>query len=450
METNSRVFKKNSVDFTPFYRSVTDLADSSGNSDVEANAAKKLERRPPIDTPEAISRDEGVNLLEKYSYLFQTFISFEKKTQEIHDADEIFELFKDAIRRVIPVKQASLLYFNDDKSKLIPLEIEAPDDLVETMNEYEKEGVLDLIFDGNRAIILPHMSSFNAEGQKMKYLLLPVFEDGDKKGVLVVLTTAGDNMIRESDKQFLDVVLRVYLSKIERLRVKDKLNKLYEELQTYQAKLSNDFRLAAIGELTQGIVEDIVSPLQVIMSLVDLMENGDENAQEIKKIKSQINKINSVISRLVKFASLNQKNVKIQSLNVNEVIKEYHTLVKSSLDSLKLEVVLDFEKDIPPILSHPNYIHQILANVFGLIKTFKKDEVGVLIQTRHSNDTIHMKIVSTADLGNPASKVKSSKLTLKIIDNLMKKHEGGMKIETFKSGGSQILLRFPLKRKIKV
>lgn len=437
-----RLFKDQNIDYVPFHKSVQDIAVSEVVKESANNNGG--------------NEAQTGNMLEKYSYLFQTFISFEKETEKAKDTDSLFEIFKNTIKRIIPIKDASILFFDDNQLALNPIEKDPSSEINQTINGYFKEGVLNLLFDKPRTVILPHLNTYYASGSKMNYVLIPIFEEGKKKGVLAILTTASENLILQSDKEFIEVILRICLSKIDRLTLKGQLNGMYEELQTYQAKLSNDFRLAAIGELTEGIVDDIVSPLQVIMSQVDMLNDGEEPTPEIKRIKAQVTKVNNVISRLVKFASMNQKNVKIQPCNLNEVIEEYYNLVKSSLISFKLECVLDFEKNIPPILSHPNYIHQILANVFGLIKSMMKDEVGILLQTRHKNDAIILKVISTSDVRDENTKKKqspknsSTKMTIKIIENLMKKHEGTFFVESFENSGSQITLTFPLKRKIRV
>ena len=84
--------------------------------------------------------------------------------------------------------------------------------------------------------------------------------------------------------------------------------------------------------MTEGIVEDIVDPLQVISSNIEILENESENTLEVKQVKSQIKKIKTVISRLVKFADINQKDVKIQPCNLNSIIQDYFCMVKSTCD----------------------------------------------------------------------------------------------------------------------
>lgn len=429
-----RVLKDHNVAVTPFYLSVEDIG---------LNTLVQQEEPDPDET-------KSENMLEKYAYLFQTMISFEREVDTATTLDELFDCFKQAVRRLIPVKEASLLMFDENKLSLKPVENGGNTSISRIINSYYHEGVLRPLFENRRPVVVPRFGGEDEDnGQKMNFLLMPVYEESEKKGVLAVLTPIESGLFHESDRQFLQILLRVLLSKVSTLTVRRRLNSIYEELQTYQAKLSNDFRLAAIGELTEGIVEELVSPLQVIMTTVDMMEVDEEDLPEIKRIRSQVKKMNSVINRVVKFASINQKDVKIESCNLNDIIRDYHSLVKTSLQNLKLELVLDFDESIPPILSHPNYIHQILANIFGLIRTLKKNEVGILLQTRYQQEQVKVKFISTVDMSAFTSKIKASNLTVNIIENLMKKHEGFLKIESFKESGSQITLNFPLKRKIR-
>jgi nitrogen-specific signal transduction histidine kinase len=239
---------------------------------------------------------------------------------------------------------------------------------------------------------------------------------------------------------------------LEKLKLTEKLNETYEELQTYQAKLSNDFRLSAIGEMTEGIVEDIVTPLQVISSNVDILNNDLDRQIELTQIKSQIKKINNVVGRLVKFANVNQKDIKIQPCNINSILNDYFFLVKSTLDNANLEYILDFENDLPSILSHPNYIYQLLTNIFSLIKNSKAKKGGVIIQTRFKDDNVIIRVISTNKVDTSDKSGKNNvqqNLSVSIIKNLMKKHEGQFEIGSFDNSGAALVLLFPLKRKIR-
>ncbi len=396
-------------------------------------------------------KEEG-NLLEKYSHMLQNLVTFERETDDIKNPRLLVEKLTLAVRRVIPLKDASLLYFDDTFSKLLPVDKRKNTQLVELINQYYKEGILTVLFERGKPIVAPELKSYNSEGPKLNFVLFPIIEEGKKKGLFALLSAIPQEKFSELDKQIIKILLNVSLSKIDKYAFKERLFNTYEELQTYQAKLSNDFRLAAIGELTEGIVEDISTPLQVIMSTVDMLDNN-ESYDEIKTIKSQVHKINTVINRLVKFASINQKDIIISPVKLNDLVVQYYKLVKSTLDNADLECVLDFEENLPSLLSHPNYIFQLLTNTLGLIKGKNGKGGGIIIQTRLKGDFVILKVITTAELKTSVfenKKLSSGKdLNIRIIENLMNKHEGSFTIQPLNNSGSIITMTFPLKRRIR-
>jgi len=108
--------------------------------------------------------------------------------------------------------------------------------------------------------------------------------------------------------------------------------------------------------------------------------------------------------------------------------------------------VLDLEDKIPSILSHPNYINQILTNIFGIIRKNKEGRSGIIIQTRFRNQNIYLRFVSTIQLNEEKLKPE---LNYKIVQSLIKKHEGNFTIKDSFDGGSSIIVEFPLIRKIR-
>jgi signal transduction histidine kinase len=244
-------------------------------------------------------------------------------------------------------------------------------------------------------------------------------------------------------------MLNTALTKLELLKTRDELVSTYKEMQVYQSKLSNDFKLSAIGELTSGIVEDILSPLQVIMSNADYLSKGiaDEDTVMLDNIKDQVKKVESVISKLVKFAGVDDEHTKILPCNLNDLISEYYSVVQSSLRAKNVECILDFEKNIPPVLSHPNYISQLLTNIFSLISLADSEEGGILLQTKYIQENILIRIITTAFI--EGLNRAEQNLELQIIENLMKKHEGKVDVSSDQSKGSTIILSFPLKRKMR-
>jgi signal transduction histidine kinase len=270
------------------------------------------------------------------------------------------------------------------------------------------------------------------------------------RGLLLTLLpyALNDNSI---ELHSVKISLEMFLYRLEEIEKREELKKAYDELQIYQSKLTNDFKLSAIGELTSGIVEDVLSPLQVIQSSTEFLRNdnstGDENV--LDTINLQVNKVKNVINRLIKFANTGDPKNKIYPCSLNNIIDDFYLMFSSSLKNSNYECVLDLENNIPSLLTNENYINQILANIFYLIKAGNNKAGGIFIQTKCINEKVSVRFLSTDYFETLNKKTQNSlaDINLKIIKNIMLQHEGEIKYESDRNKGTIINLSFPLKRK---
>ncbi len=393
------------------------------------------------------------NLIEKYSHFFQIIILFEKELKSASDIPDVVETFNNILKRIITLKDAVIFFYNEKQTALVPVGKPADQRLNEFLNSAHNKGALNPLFDSKLPVIIPDAVKSSDPSIMLNHLLIPVLDGSKKKGILSIITPNAGITPESAENQAIQTLLGIALSKLEVIEHKKEVSRTYHELQVYQSKLSNDYRLSAIGELTTGVVEDIISPLQVIMSYTDFLANEYEMIDHriIKTIKDQVKKVDAVVNRLVKFASLNNEKFKIQPCNLNEIINEYYQVSISSLKYNNYEFILELENHIPPILSNPNFINQLLTNIFSLIMANPKNGGGILIQTKSGKEGISVRIVTTDFIEVFKSKVpKDAKdLGLRIIDNIVSKHEGKIKLEAEVSAGSAITLTFPIRRNFK-
>ena len=432
--------KENTVKLVPYFQSLMDLAEERSATRSNVTSIHKLYK-------------EKSYLLEKYSYMVQNVILFEEEIRAITEPEILVTKLNLFLRKILPVKDSGLFFFDDSMLKLVPVNKLNSSDLTKTLNNLYKESVLNMIFESGKEMVIPDLESYSSDGSRLNYLLYPVIEMGKDEGVLAILTSVSEDKLSGLERKSIRILLNAVLSKIEKAFLKKKLNSTYHELQTYQAKLSNDFRLSAIGELTNGVLEDILSPMQVIVSQLDMLKVTNGERKELNKIKRQVKKINKSIDRLIKFADVNHEEVKVMPCKINEVTEEYFTLVKSTLEGLQLECILDLQDDIPSILSHPNYIFQLLTNIFEIISNNNHKPGGVIIQTRFKTNNVIFRVITTNILYSVAQEEQSDKsdlqLNYNIIEKIMLRHEGSFNQETFENGGSAIVLNFPLKRRVR-
>ncbi len=435
-----KVIKENSSEYLPFSKMLEEL---TGNYTVPKTHQRTMQHSKHSKA--------DVSYFEKYNYIFSVITMFERDTANLTDDKKIFLALQQSLKKILPSKETSLLFFDQNFSTLLPIDKGLSVQLDNTINSYYKEGILNIVFDSRMTTILPLLSSYESEGPKYNILIIPLYEGVKRRGLLALLTTSKEEMISEFDKKLAESLVYLALAKIDKCMLTKKVNSLYEDLRTYQAKVNNEYKMTAVGGMTEGIVSDILSPLQVIMSQIDLMVPEIKDNFEVDLLKAQIEKINQTVSRLVKFANTNSPEIKVEPCDLNKVINDFFQIIKSTLENNRIEFVLDLQKDLPAILSNPNHINQILANLFGIIKIKSSGEAAIIIQTKAESDSIIMKIISSAILIDKDNKEADPaiKLNLKVINDIMEKHEGKVTVVTSAIGSTVVTFNFPLRRKIR-
>lgn len=378
---------------------------------------------------------------------------FEKAIKSSLGAKQIILKVNEFLKGIIDFKEADLFFFDDFRLKLVSVVEPSNLKTTEFINRVFSEGILDWVLRENKPQVIPDLREVSSAGSKSNYLLFPIGEGREPKGVFALLTKPMHKYEDSLEVQLIQLVLTIAVPKIELIKKDEELKSTYHELHVYQSKLSNDFRLSAIGELTSGLAEDILSPLQVILSTADYLQTDEETLgnKNINVIKQQVRKVETVVNRLIKFADMNDDRLEIKPCRLDEVIKDYHNFINSSLQTANIECILNLDENVPSVLSHPDYLTHLLTTIFGMIKTSAQDGGGILIQTKYNNGFVIVRVVTTAFIQNLTkdSKNNNDDLNVKMITHLMQKHQGSVEFDASELTGSSIVLTFPLKKKIR-
>lgn len=392
------------------------------------------------------------NLLEKYSFFMQNLNSFQKKIREANNLVDIHTNTQEFVKRILQTKEVEIFLLNDSNRNLIPINKDASPAHITSVNKAYNDGILEWIFESKKPTIVPDLNSYTINGAKVNQLIFPIYDAQTRYGILSVYTSnlkIADDSLENSSIQ---IILGIIVPMIISLRQKNSINKLYQELQVYQSKVQNDFDVNAIGNMAEGIIEEIGTPLQVILSLTDLIENDHPKVDKeiTAKIKKQVNKVTELTNRLTKFAELNKPaNKNAQPCHLNKLIKEFRNVLNATLQNLGMECELDLEENIPPVLTDPSDIKQLLTSIFSLLKSSSRKSGAFVIQTRYIKERIVLSVFTTEQIeGLNNENDSKTNITVKLIHELMKKNEGSAEFNMLPLKGTIIHLIFPLKRKL--
>ncbi len=400
------------------------------------------------------SHKNNTNLLERYSFFVQNLYAFQKKVQVVENVEHLNELFKEFVKRIIFAKEIEIFLFNDSRRNLIPLNSSVSQAHLFSVNKTYRDGVLDWIFESKKPTIIPDLNSYTINGSKINQIIFPLYDKKSNYGILSIVTPVSKLQDDSLESQSIQLLLGIIIPLIISLKQKQSINKLHQELQVYQSKLNNDFDVYAVGEMTQGILEDIGDPLQVILSCIEVLEKDFNNFDKsiTGRIKEQVNKLSNFAQRLSKFAGTNKSQAqKIEPCDINKVIREFRNIINTTLNNFGLECELDLEDNIPTVLSDQQDIKQMLTSIFSIIKNDSKKGGAVVIQTKYIKEKIIISIFTTEHInGLTATNDSEFNVAVKFINELMKKSEGTAEFNSLPLKGTIIHLIFPFKRELSV
>lgn len=388
------------------------------------------------------------NKLESH---FNTLNNINTQLKNLNDVDLVLNLLLKSLRGLITVEESQIFLFNENQFELNHVGKNCDNRLKSLVDLSFKNGIISWIFESKKSVILPNLIRTYKSDPRLNYLLIPIIERKQKKGILAIQTPLSELKENSFAMKAINVYMGLILPRIELIINRERLNSAINEAQEYKSKLANDHKLSAIGELTNGIIEDIIEPVQVIMSCTEFIEKEYENVDSeiLQTINKQVKKVETVINRLTKFASINNESSVRTPCNLNKKITEFTDIILSSLRNDNYECILDLDESLPPILSNSNQLNQIFTNVFSLLRNGSNDAGGILIQSRYQGENVVINIFSTGEIINVNNNQKdTNELNLTIIKNLMEKHEGEFVFNSNESNGTSISLKFPFKRKI--
>ena len=434
-----RLIKENTAEYESFHKSLQYFTKNSAtNGDLRLISFENHR----INT----------TLLEKYSFFVQNLFAFQNKVKSSGSVKEIHTITQEFVKRIIFAKEVEIFLFTDSQRSLVPINQNAPANLLSSVNKAYKDGILDWIFETKKPTIIPDLSTYTINGSKINQILFPVYDAKSNYGLLSILTPVSKILDESLENRAIQIVLSIIVPLIITLKQRQTINKLYQEIQVYQSKLNNDFETYAIGEMAEGILEDIGEPLQVILSYADLLENEFTEVDKTvpQTIKKQVQKVTELSNRLSKFSGLNKPQRSMtQPCDINRIIKDFKNVVDSTLRNLGLECELDLEENIPPVLSDQNEVKQLLTSIFSLIKKAAKSGGAIVINTKYLKEKIVLSVFTTEQIpGIMTPDEQSSNVTVNLINELMKKNEGNAEFNSLPLKGTIIHLIFPLKRKL--
>lgn len=272
----------------------------------------------------------------------------------------------------------------------------------------------------------------------------------------------GDMLLVFFGSVFLILITILKISKIliHQIHVADtKRESAFRELQHSQ-------KLSSIGRLAAGVAHEINNPLSIINEkaglMTDLLEFEDDFKNKSRfidltgAITKSVERCRSITHRLLGFAK--KIEVKIEALDINEIIKDVIGFVERETLYRKIDIQLNLRQPLPLISSDHGQLQQVFLNLLtnavsavsdgGMItiSTETSSEGGVSISVRDNgcgmNEETQKRIF---DPFFSTKKELGTGLGLSITYGIIKKLGGEIKFESRENEGTTFTVILPTK-----
>jgi signal transduction histidine kinase len=266
---------------------------------------------------------------------------------------------------------------------------------------------------------------------------------------------------------------------LDRRRAHDELERTLRELRTAQARLVQQGKMAALGQLVAGVAHEINTPLAAIVSNNDLFDRafgrmrstiegarveglGQQLAaiEELTRVSRDAGaRITGIVRTLRTFARLDESELK--TVDLREGIESTLVLIAHQLKT-GIGVVRDYA-ELPLCECHPNQINQVFMNLIVNACQAMGESGTLTLRTRAEKASVLVQVADTG-CGIPADRISrifdpgyttkgaalGTGLGLAIVYQIVEAHGGEISVESSASGphrGTTFSLRLPVSGK---
>ncbi len=236
-------------------------------------------------------------------------------------------------------------------------------------------------------------------------------------------------------------------------RVANESRKVEKALKETQIALSDEEKISDMMSLTAAAVHELGTPLStisvIIKEIVNELDVGEKNYDDILLIQSQIKRCSEILNRLRQGDISNDNSPFINELDfprlINEIVKDYE------LEEIKLNFEIDdyFKNSNFVILRKPEIVHS-LSNIIENAYQYAKHSVTIKLILKDEN--VILEIINDGEgfpanilpiLGEPYVKKneknhKGIGLGLFIAKNLINKTAGKIEFRNIENTGASV------------
>ncbi|MBC8554179.1 MAG: PAS domain S-box protein [Candidatus Brocadiales bacterium] len=132
-----------------------------------------------------------------------------------------------------------------------------------------------------------------------------------------------------------------------------------------EEELRISHKMSFIGRLSASVFHEILNPVNIISAHTQLLlmeaEKGSKTEGDLKSIQGEIGRIVNITDNLLKFTK--KKETKAEVAEINGLLENVLSLIKSELHLKSIKPITKFEKDLPEVMVHSSELRELFLKL---------------------------------------------------------------------------------------
>ncbi|MGE5238534.1 MAG: ATP-binding protein [Chloroflexota bacterium] len=240
-----------------------------------------------------------------------------------------------------------------------------------------------------------------------------------------------------------------------------RLSERERELERKNLELLQSKKLAAIGTLAAGVAHELNNPLNNIYISAQVLkrEARDECSAFIREtlddIVSQAMRVKGIVGDLLEFAR--GREPQFVEVDLKGLIEKAYARVAAAMSIEGIQFSLDADPKGIMVMADPEQIERVFINLFSNAVEAMAGRGSLSVGVRASENAVNVVVSDTGPgmdlevrekLFEPffSTKDKGTGLGLAIVFNIIKRHNGDIRVESVKGRGTSFAMKLPRRK----
>ncbi len=297
-------------------------------------------------------------------------------------------------------------------------------------------------------------------------LCVPIKTKDRILGIIHVDTLGKVMGFSQDDLELLAAMGQQIAIAVENAKLVTDLRKANLELKEQQDKLIEAEKFALLGKIAGGVAHEINNPIMTVLGFTGMagkkLKEGIPSPEKVTECLSHLNTVQEEAQRCIQIVEnisqfYRHKRSEMIPIHVQEVIEAALSVAKLQMNQGHIEIVTQLSPNLPPILANQGLIQQVLVNVLlnardameqgGMLSVAADFENPPWVTIRISDTGTGIKPEDLQKIFAPLFTTKGdgkgTGLGLSISQDIIRRHNGVIEVESFPGKGTTFIIRLP-------